>query len=199
MITKIAGFQDSVNEAQITFRALLEAFSRPGKVSKINIELQPPPSLNLACAAACLTLLDLETQVWLQEGFDREVKSWLLFHTGCHFTEDSQKADFAILGYLNDMPQLSDFKQGTPEEPQNSTTLLLQIDILTGGDEIILKGPGILAERLISPPVPVSFWQQWQNNTASYPMGVDLYFLCDRAIIGLPRTTKKQQQIANSK
>jgi len=189
MITKIAGFKDPVHETQITFRTLLEAFSQPGKVNQIKVELRSPSSLNIACAAACLTLLDLETQVWLQPGFDREVKTWLLFHTGCRFTEDSQQADFAIVRDLDGMPQLSDFKRGTPGEPQNSTTLLLQIDILTGGDEIILKGPGILAERIISPSVPGSFWQQWQKNTNSYPLGVDLYFLSDRAIIGLPRTS----------
>ena len=196
MIVEIPGFQDSTHDSQNTFRVLLNALSRPGTINEIAVQLTPPSGLNLAGAAACLTLLDLETQVWLQPGLDRETKNWLLFHTGCRFTEDTNKADFAIIGDLNNMPDLSQFKQGTPVYPENSTTLLIQVgtfhETSLQKQTPMITGAGI--NQQISMPInlPNSFWQQWQQNHNSYPLGIDIYFFNNHSeVIGLPRTSYK--------
>ena len=107
MITNLPGFNDLVHDSQNTFRVLLNALSRPGTINEITVELTSPAGLNIACAAACLTLFDLETFVWLQPGLNNEeVKNWLLFHTGSRFTDDTKQADFAIIWDLNNVQNM---------------------------------------------------------------------------------------------
>ena len=97
--TQLPGFKDPVHEAQQTFRALLDALARPG-MAQTTAAVTPPAGLTSGCAAACLTLLDLETVVWLQPEISAPAKSWLLFHTGCRFTEQPQSADFALISTI---------------------------------------------------------------------------------------------------
>ena len=193
MMTKLPGFPDIVHDSQTTFRALLNALSYPGKPQQINLKLTPPSNLNIACAAACLTMLDLETQVWLSSDFDRDVKAWLLFHTGCNFTDNPQQADFALIKNINTIPKLSNFDRGTAEEPENSTTLFVQGSDLETGQKVRLTGPGILGETTISiPNLPDFFWSEWETNVNDYPLGVDVFFFAKNTVIGLPRTSKNQ-------
>ena len=197
MIVELPGFQDLVRDSQATFRTLLNALSRPGIAEKIDVKLIPPSGLNVSCAAACLTLFDLETKVWLQPGLGEEIKSWLLFHTGCSFTEDTQQADFAVIWDINNMPDLSQFKQGTPVYPEDSSTLLImlgkhEIDMPYPSDKYpILSGAGIDGEITMGIILPDSFWQQWQQNHNSYPLGTDIYFFSNNEVVGLPRTSQR--------
>ncbi|NEO53425.1 MAG: phosphonate C-P lyase system protein PhnH [Okeania sp. SIO3B5] len=193
MITKLPGLPDIVHDSQRTFLNLLNALSYPGKQQQIDAKLTPPSDLNIACAAACLTMLDLETKVWLSSDFHQDVKAWLLFHTGCHFTENSQIADFAVIKNIQTIPNLSNFHHGTAEEPENSTTLFVQGTNLESGDKVILTGPGILKETSISiPKLPEFFWSEWEVNFNNYPLGVDIFFFVQNKVIGLPRTTKSR-------
>ncbi|NEQ54904.1 MAG: phosphonate C-P lyase system protein PhnH [Leptolyngbya sp. SIO3F4] len=160
MITQLTGFIDTVHDAQQTFRALLDALARPG-IPQTTASLTPPTGLEPSCAAACLTLLDLETLVWLQPGLPEDVRSWLVFHTGCRFTDNPQVANFAIIWDLNSAPHLSEFSWGTAEYPESSTSLLIQLSELTGGEPTKLKGPGILDEIEIKAPVESTFWLLW--------------------------------------
>lgn len=191
MVISLPGFQDAVHESQTTFRALLEAFAHPGRSCSIASSLTPPEGLSSACAAACLTLLDLETQVWLQPGL--EIESWLRFHTGCRFTHDPYQANFAVIGEVSRSPDLQAFYPGTPEYPEKSTTLLIQVEGLVGGEVVGLAGPGILGEKTIAPQLPTRFWQQWINNHRIYPLGVDVFLFDHVQVIGLPRTTAIQR------
>jgi alpha-D-ribose 1-methylphosphonate 5-triphosphate synthase subunit PhnH len=136
----------------------------------------------------------LETEVWLQPELDEKVKNWLLFHTGCRFTENTSQADFAVIWDLNNMPDLSQFKQGTPVYPEDSTTLLIMVGRqemdMPSNNYPILSGAGIDRQITMSINLSDSFWQQWQQNHNSYPLGVDVYFFFYRGVIGLPRTSK---------
>jgi len=188
MITTLPGFQNSVHDAQQTFRGLLDALARPGRVDALPVNLTPPVGLTPACAAACLTLLDLETQVWLQPGLEAEVKNWLAFHTGCRFVRSPQKATFALVMDGGQMPDLQTFAWGSAEYPEASTTLLIQVPSLTGGTTVRLQGPGVLGERAIAPQLPTTFWEQWAANHRAYPLGVDVFLFSQRDVMGLPRT-----------
>lgn len=189
IITTTAGFGDRVHDAQQTFRTLLNALAHPGLPQAIAVQLTPPAGLMPACAAACLTLLDLDTQVWLQPGFDESVASWLVFHTGCRLTTDPLKADFAIVWHLDSLPDLAVFNWGTAECPEASTTVLIQTSLLSQGIAVVLKGPGILEERAIAPHVPERFWQQWHRNSRAYPQGIDVFLFAHHQVMGLPRTS----------
>lgn len=187
MVTSLPGFQDAVHDAQTTFRALLEALAHPGRSCQIPLCTTPPEGMSPTCAAACLALLDLETQVWLQPGL--EIEPWLRFHTGCRFTAEPQQANFAVIHEMSQAPDLQAFNPGAPEYPELSTTLLIQVERLVEGELVALQGPGILGERAIAPHLPFIFWQQWTINHRIYPLGVDVFLFDQTQVIGLPRTT----------
>ena len=193
MIVELPGFQDLIHDSQSTFKVLLDALSRPGTIKQVTAQLTPPSELNIACAAACLTLFDLETKVWLQPGLNREVKDWLLFHTNCRFTENIKQADFAVIWDIENMPELSKFKQGTPIYPEDSTTLLITVGakgFSPASDKLpILTGAGINQQITMPIALSNSFWQQWQQNHNSYPQGIDIYFFSEAKVVGLPRTS----------
>jgi alpha-D-ribose 1-methylphosphonate 5-triphosphate synthase subunit PhnH len=184
------GFGDRVHDAQQTFRTLLDALAQPGQVRTLTAAITPPQGLTPACAAACLTLLDLETQVWLQPGLHESVTSWLLFHTGCRLTPYPQASNFAVIWDLTRLPDLDAFNWGTAECPETSTTVLIQTEQLSQGIPIVLKGPGILQECAIAPQLPEQFWRQWQRNCQSYPLGIDVFLFAQHRVMGLPRTAK---------
>ena len=198
MIVELPGFQDLIHDSQSTFKTLLDALSRPGEVKEIKVKLISTPrsniSLNVGCAAACLTLFDLETQIWLQPGLDEKIKNWLMFHTGCRFTEDTSLADFAVIWDIENMPDLSQFKQGTPVYPEDSTTLLITVGAKGFSPSLdrlpTLTGAGIDEQITMPIALPDPFWQQWQKSNDSYPQGVDIYFFTGNKVIGLPRTSK---------
>lgn len=187
MLTQLPGFQDPVHDAQRTFRSLLAALARPS-IPQQTASLTPPQGLEPACAAACLTLLDLETTVWLQPGIAASVRDWLLFHTGCQFTDQPAAATFALIADPTTAPPLDAYSWGTPEYPEASTSLLIQVPALTGGSPRHLLGPGILERVAIALPLPDAFWEQWQAMTQAYPLGLDVWCFHHRDLVGLPRT-----------
>lgn len=199
LTTTLPGFTDLTADSQKTFRVLLTALAEPGKLLEIPIQLTVPEGLTLACGAACLTLIDFETVVWLPPTLPGAVADWLRFHTGCTFSSDPSQATFAIVNDLEAMT-FSQFCWGSAEAPEDSTTIFIQLNSqldtqpepLQSGKPVVLSGPGILGVRTVSPAVPPTFWQMWQQNHAAYPRGIDCFLLGDRQVMGLPRSTKVQ-------
>lgn len=187
LTTTIPGFADITRDSQQTFRALLTSLSEPGKIKDISCPLSTPAELSLAFGATCLTLIDFETPVWLQPAFSEETKGWLRFHTGCQFTHSKKQADFALMKDL-DAIDLSAFRWGSAEAPEESTTLLLQLETLSGDEQVALHGPGIQTQRSVSPLLPQQFWQQWALNHDSYPTGIDCFLFQGQQVMGLPRS-----------
>ncbi|HEY9698712.1 MAG TPA: phosphonate C-P lyase system protein PhnH [Trichocoleus sp.] len=195
MITQLPGFSDPVQDAQITFRSLLNALAHPGQSYPIAATIIPPTGLNLSCAAACLSLFDIDTLIWLQPGLPPEAEAWLRFHTGCRFTSYPDQAQFAVIWQVDLLPDLSTFHWGTAEYPESSTTLLIQIGDQVG-ERVTVQGAGILGERSIAPALPAQFWKQWQMNTQAYPLGIDVFLCSATEVMGLPRTTNIQSRIS---
>lgn len=188
MTTQYPGFQNTVHDAQHSFRTLLDAMARPGQIYHIGAALKPPVGMMAGSAAACLALLDLDTSIWMQSGWHESVRSWLLFHTGCRFVNDPAIADFALIHTWGTAPPLADFHLGMPEEPERSTTLLMQLDQIEGSTSKLLSGPGVPSTRLISPQLSKSFWTEWRSNRQIYPLGVDVFLIHRHAVMGLPRS-----------
>ena len=186
--TVLPGFSDPVHGAQRTFRGLLEALSHPGLPYTPQYALSSPDDLTPVCAAACLTLLDLEATVWLQPSLSQRVQDWLRFHTGCLFTDDPSAADFAAISDAFSQPELAAFNWGSAEAPEQSTTLLIQVEDFTSGSVQQLSGPGILNCVSFAPNLPETFWEQRDQH--AYPQGVDCFLLTQQSVVGLPRTTR---------
>jgi len=191
-VTYLPGLTDPVHDAQRTFRALLDAHTRPGTPDQITVEMNVPLGLTPACGAACLTLLDLDVVVWLQPSFADSVKAWLLFHTGCSFTQYAEEANFALIQDLATLPELSIFNWGTAEKPEISTTLLVQVESFEKGQPVMLTGPGVLNQQAITPTIPPHFWKFWMQNHQAYPQGIDIFLFTANAVMGLPRTTRSE-------
>jgi alpha-D-ribose 1-methylphosphonate 5-triphosphate synthase subunit PhnH len=185
------GFADPVMQAQRGFRAMMDALANPGTVQDLALGLTPPAPLSPELAAVLLTLCDHDTAVWLDAMLATEaVTNWLRFHIGSPLTTAPQEAAFAALSRGGSL-QLNNFSLGTDLYPDRSTTLAVALEALSGGETLVLKGPGIEHSIEISPiGLPADFLEQWAENGAQFPRGVDLLLVADGAVIGLPRTTR---------
>lgn len=188
------GFAAPVFDAQATFRAVLDALARPGRVLALPRRPAPPPPLSPGAAAIALTLLDGDTPVFLDRRLAEAgaVAHWLAFHTGAPRAADPAEAMFALVADPGAAPPLGAFPKGTAEYPDRSATLVVQVATCTGGaDAAILAGPGIDGEARLAPaPLPPGFWEQARANHALYPRGVDILFVGPDGIAGLPRSSR---------
>lgn len=186
----LPAWDDSVRASQATFRCLLDALAEPGTVRTLPVEVAGPAPLHDATTALCLTLLDFDTPVWRDAATGTvSVASYLRFHCGCPLTDDAAWAAFALVGNAADV-DLSSFARGSMEYPDRSTTLFIQVPSLDDGPERTLSGPGIPGTRSLRVAgLPAGFAAQWRDNTAAFPLGVDVVFCCRGQIVGMPRTT----------
>jgi alpha-D-ribose 1-methylphosphonate 5-triphosphate synthase subunit PhnH len=185
-----AGFAEPVLSAQATFRTVMDAMARPGRVGRLAGVAAPPP-LAPAAAAIVLTLVDYETPFWLDAALAAapEVARFISFHTGARLTRDSATAAFAFVAAPATAPPFATFAQGSLEYPDRSTTLVLQVDYLAEGEGMVLRGPGIAgSRRLAASPLPADFLAQLSENRALFPRGVDILLAANAAVAGLPRS-----------
>lgn len=187
--TLAPGFAEPVFAAQHTFRAALMALAHPGRIVGVDLALERLPPLDVATAAIGLALLDHETALWL-DGKLQAMAAYFRFHCGCPVAATPGAARFALLGDLRALPPLADFRQGSDEYPDESATLILQVDELAEDGPLQLSGPGIAGvTRLGVGGLDAGFWRQWPANNAAFPRGVDVFFTCGSRLCGLPRTT----------
>jgi alpha-D-ribose 1-methylphosphonate 5-triphosphate synthase subunit PhnH len=165
------GFADPVLDAQASFRAILEAMSRPGRIQRIEARITPPAPL---CSAAGAALLSLAAE-------------WLRFHCGAPITTDIGAARFVVA--CGAAPSLDALDIGTDEDPQLGATLILQVTGLVAGDGWRLTGPGIQHEhRLHVLGAPAGFVAAWARNQALFPRGIDVLLCAGDSIAALPRS-----------
>ena len=180
-----AGFADPVMDAQASFRAVLDAMSRPGSIRRAGSALRPPPPLNQAAAAVLLALADADTPLWHDAGADAE--AWLRFHGGAPVVAQPGAAAFVLA--TGAAPPLGTLAQGSEEEPQGGATLLLQVAALAEGERWRLSGPGIEHEhRLRVTGAPAGFLAAWAANRAGFPCGVDVVLCAGDRLAALPRS-----------
>ena len=191
-MTMLAGLADPTLDSQRTFRSLLEAMAHPGRIVDVAVQLQAPAPLHPAAAAACLTLLDFDTPLWLDDAAARpDAVEWLRFHSGAPIVSRPQAARFALIAAPERMPSSDAFEPGTAEYPERSATLIVQVHGLLGGIGRRLRGPGIADEaRLEVAGVPDAFWTWMAANHALFPCGVDVVLSAGRVIAALPCTTE---------
>ena len=98
---------------------------------------------------------------------------------------------FALVSSPAELMALENFAQGEQEYPDRSTTLILQVDSLSSANVLALQGPGIETTDAIAPwPMPRHFAEQWKQNHARFPRGVDVILAAPDGIACLPRTTR---------
>jgi alpha-D-ribose 1-methylphosphonate 5-triphosphate synthase subunit PhnH len=189
--TYSGGFNQPVFDSQATFKQVMDAMARPGSILEITVTARPPAPMGPAAGAIALTLADHDTPVHLSPAMiEAGVQSWLAFHTGALVTDERSEAAFAFVEAGGQMPPLSTFATGTQDYPDRSTTLVLELADLTGGEPLGLKGPGIDSSTEIAPVgLPQHFDCMWTENAALFPRGVDLILVAGTKVLCLPRTT----------
>lgn len=186
------GFPDAVTNAQQVFRSVMDAMARPGSIGVVDVAVAPPAPLGIAAGALLLTLCDHDTPIWVTPVLARSaLPGWIGFHTGASLASTKSDAKFAFVEAGAPFPSLAQFALGTQEYPDRSTTLVVEVGSLEGGQPLQLTGPGIRDTATIAPKgLPETFLRQWADNRALFPRGVDLVLTCGPRFIALPRTTK---------
>lgn len=177
------GFGDAPVEAARAFRAAMRVMARPGTIEALEAA-RPPKPVSVAAGTLLLTLCDHETGVYLAGAYDTaELREWLAFHTGAPVVAAGE-AQFALGDWAALMP-LSQYAVGTPEYPDRSATLIVEMEGLeakgTG-----LRGPGIKERAELSLPDA----EAMTANAAQFPLGVDFFLTCGDRVAALPRSTR---------
>jgi alpha-D-ribose 1-methylphosphonate 5-triphosphate synthase subunit PhnH len=214
----IASNQDAqVLYSAQTFRLLLDALARPGKINQLHssqflatISPYNVPAasgeqhVNVYALGALLTLLDRETSFiiganaqWLPQ--ENAIVRWTLLRSSTNYAAPVEAA-FALLCDSASGALIKHLHMGTLLEPELSATVFYCVEQLavTGEQEqangitLELRGPGIEERQQIVVSGPQrADWDSILSVRRNYPLGIDIY-LIDRAgrCVGLPRTTK---------
>ncbi|MHA6494604.1 phosphonate C-P lyase system protein PhnH [Pseudomonas borbori] len=189
-------FNDPVLDAQTSFRAALKALAEPGLVRTLDRALALD-AMHPATYALCLAFLDGDTPLWLAPRFDTPaIRANLSFHCGCPIVIEREQALFALL----DAAQLSDlsgFDNGSERYPDQSCTLLIQLDALDGGPLLHWRGPGIETVRDVDLPLTAEFWRE-RSARSAFPRGLDAFFAAGEQVLGLPRSTRVLDDTQNA-
>ncbi len=184
-----AGFAEPVADAQAAFRAVLDAMARPGRLAQFAAPAELPPGLGRAAAALALTLVDMDTPVWLSPACAPSA-DWLRFHCSARVATSPAGARFAF-ATAAECPPLAVFDLGTNEYPDQSTTLVLDVPSLSVGGTLALRGPGIeTLEHVGIAGLPSGFWGQRDMLHELFPRGLDIVFVAGDSALALPRTTR---------
>lgn len=188
-----AGFADKVLAAQTTFRTVMDAMARPGSIQLIRAVSGVPAPMMRGAAAIALTLFDQDTPVWLDEKLaaNDDVAKWIKFHTSAPVIADAAASSFAVIADPIKLPEFDRFALGTPEYPDRSTTIILQVASLSEGPAYELSGPGIDGTTILRAAIGVpDLIDRLAENARRFPRGIDLLLVSGESIVALPRTTR---------
>jgi alpha-D-ribose 1-methylphosphonate 5-triphosphate synthase subunit PhnH len=192
--TLLAGFDHPEEGAQASFRAALQALATPGLAQPVQAACGVPAGLAPAMTALLLTLVDVDTPLWLPDGVDASVRRFLRFHCGCPLVSEPGRARFVAVPAGFTAPALDVLDAGDPAYPDRSCTLLLEVAALSSGAAVTLSGPGIEHKRpLAVAGLPAGFWREWRANHQRFPLGVDVFLTQGGQVCGLPRTTRVEE------
>ncbi|NBR33670.1 MAG: phosphonate C-P lyase system protein PhnH [Rhodobacteraceae bacterium] len=186
--TLTGGFSDPSTDGARAFRVIMNAVARPGRIGHLT-GATPPSPMSIAAGTLLLTLCDPDTPIAVVGTLDTDaIRGWITFHTGAPIV-DPDAADY-VFGKWAEVKDLKNLKKGEAQYPDRSATVVVELDSLVN-QGAILTGPGIHTSLELSLPELELF----QQNSASFPLGLDFIFCCNTQIAGLPRSTKIQEAL----
>lgn len=184
-----AGFADPVHDAQQAFRWILDAMARPAHWSQRPVRPCQLPGLSAAATALALTLLDNDTTLHLGDAA-MEAGPDLGRRCGTRRVDDPASADFAFVT-AHEFPGLAAFAAGSAIAPEESTTLILEVDGTREATGLVATGPGLAEPApLHATGLPPDFAACWCEQFARLPRGVDVLLTAGDAICALPRSIR---------
>lgn len=186
---------DAVHDAQSLFRKLLQSMANPFQKSSIDKEAGGFQSELGAVLAVGATLMDNEITYYVEKNI--ELAQQLHDYT-LAVPADYQKADFiyltGMLNYENIRQLLSEAKQGTLSDPQQSCTFIIWCPQLDGEAAAEISGPGIDGRLAVHTTEYIkTICCLRQEVQQEYPCGVDLIFIsAANELMAVPRLCKVQ-------
>ena len=194
------GFERPAQAAQQTFRGVLDAMTRPGRVQRIAASALAGvegPGIGVGMCAVLLTLLDGECSVHVDAALPHAALSpYLRFHTGVRFGTARSGSDFVVVAAPSTRASLwTELRNGSDESPQHGATLIVEVPELNAASvsalRLHLRGPGIENVQTLSVGGPgVAFWRARMAMEAEFPRGIDLLLCCADRIAAVPRSTQ---------
>lgn len=189
-----SGLSNPTHDAQQWFRQLLLAMSEPGTCIT-NESISKWGRLSSASVATLLTLCDAQTSVYLSPSMaDDKITRSVQFHTQATLSE-AKNAQFAFI--TADEFVADTFNQGDETFPEQSTTVVIQLDSLTQGQSLTLSGAGIKTSKNITPLLSPALLRHYLEQSKHYPLGIDTLLVCKHQLLAIPRSTRVTLSEAN--
>lgn len=191
---------DTIFDAQRHFRVLLDAMSRPGKISKLNdTDIHPPIGLNKASALIGFALLNADVKFWVDPALN-EIIEYIKLNTASDWAVSSE-ADFIFGSKTNDLTAVFEAKTGSLLYPEAAATVIFQIHLLGENKfpesmDISLKGPGVKEKNtFFASGLSEQLLEMVQLKNIEFPLGIDL-ILVDHynQFVCIPRSNTIQFQ-----
>jgi len=151
-----------------------------------------PEGVSAAATAVLLSLVDFSTPLWIDPCLAHTgIQGHIGFHAGAPMARHSENCLFALIARNVDEIKLSRFMPGTPEYPDRSTTVIIEVDGFDVPPAVRLTGPGIETSTMFGAgPLPKDFWAELVSNAAMFPLGIDVILTAPDAIVAIPRSTQ---------
>lgn len=184
------GFSNPVLNSQTVYRSLMSAMAEPAKVICMEKYCQGPAGLFPTTAAIALTLFDNDTVIFNADN-TASSNEWIRFHCGAPLTVHEPDAHYAIIPKNHAPINTSLLSIGSPEYPDKSATLLIEVESFNEGMALEATGPGIKeSTRFRVTGLAPQWLQLMADNTGLFPQGIDYILLSPESLLCLPRTTR---------
>ena len=174
------------------FRVLLDCMARPGRIGRLE-GVSGIEGLYEATMGIILALVDHTAPLHLEAELATPTAcDAIRFATGARLLAKPGEATFAITTGMRAKDMLPKLQQGSPEYPDNSTTLIVQCEALRLSPSVSLSGPGIkTTHELHATGLQEGFWPALNAiNQAGFPLGIDVFLTSPGAVTAIARSTR---------
>lgn len=190
---------DIVHDLQSVYRKMVDSSSRPGLISDLRkeaalLEEEDKKGFRASLLLLALTLFDQEVSFKVFSNQADTVSKAINQLTYAKPTE-TKNADYLLIlqdaenGSLEEA--IINAKPGTLKNPHSSATVIVEVDSVTSGEALLLKGPGIHTTELVHLDINENWVESRQEKNKEYPLGIDLIFIDqNHQLLSLPRTTQ---------
>ena len=193
MNVKLESDFDRVFDTQRTYRLLLEACARPGKLLQLpEVSLEPPSGFTAFAAAIAFTLCDQETTFALLPQ-DPGVTEYLYLNTGARPVSVDQ-AGFVFGQAAAELAGLQLVRRGDLLSPEEGATLVMLVASVMpcGPGEILiaLSGPGVDGQRRFAVNgLALANLARVKELNEEFPLGVDAFIIDGQGrLAAIPRS-----------
>lgn len=188
---------DRVHDTQEIFRMILDCMAKPGTISELS-SIVEPLSERVGCSPAmfsqAITLLDGEVSFHIIGENNARVESYFSSLT---FSKEAPLSEANYIFILKDAaPEkiqevFRKVDKGTLENPDQSATILIEVERLSNNRQLVFTGPGIQK----SAHAEIAGYEHWlavrAEKNREYPLGVDLILMDSNSkLMCIPRTTR---------